>query len=254
MQVLKFLCLFQSIIRFQARAEAVAGLYFLNNCSNVQLVYKNAYLEDPGYVALRFEVRTIKKDDKLDAFKDISFVERRSLNTTAVFFTLQFRIGSAKESLKMNYFHVQNDSFQCNNESYPLEMILTTEKAHFKSAVRNTDFCEKYELRKIEAILKIFAFDSQKKHILLAGNRSFDIEETAFGLLNIEVSTGVDDDVLKTAEEYRKNKCPLEKNSVGVIGYLIVAVFVITVLVYSFYQVFHAFHNRIRSVAVRPQM
>lgn len=246
--------LFQSIIRFQAKAEKVPGLYFQNKCSNVQLVYKNAYLEDPGHVSLGFEVRQIEKDDKLNDFKDISFIEQRSLDNSSIYYHLQFRIGLFTESLKMDCCHVQNESFQCNNEVYPLEMILTSDTAHFESAVRNTDFCEKYELRKIEAILKIFAFESQKKHILLAGNRSFDIEETAFGLLSIEVSTGVDDDVLKTAEEYRKNKCPLEKNSVGVIGYLIVAVFVITVLVYSFYQVFHAFHNRIRSVAVRPQM
>lgn len=248
MKVFKFLWLILSIKSLETVDIALNGHTRYNNCINVYLNFKNAFVQPGGFVALQYEVRT--KDKKLEEFSDISYIEQRSEENSS-FYLLQFKFRVLTESLKMLTLKIKNDSFQCNNKSFDLGMNLTSSTANFRSAVKHTNFCEKYELRKFVATLKIFAFGSQKKHVSLPANRSFDVEETALGLLSIEVSTGIDDDVLKTAEKYRKKNCPLENTSVGVIGYLVVAFFVITISGYSCYHVFRK-HSLRFPVEVHP--
>lgn len=247
MRVFELLWLATSVARLNTVAEKNAGVNYYNNCSNVLVVYKNAFVQHLGFLALRFDVRTIAKNDKLNGFEDISFIEQRPADNSTIFYLLQFRSGLATETVKMDLFHVQDESFQCNNELFGLEMTLTSNPRHFMNAVKDTNYCEDYELRKVDSNFKIFKFRNAKKHILIAGNRSFDIEETATGLLSIEVSTEINEDekkeILKSAEQYRKLNCPNNNIPAGSIGYLFAAFFIFALAGYSCYHVFQIIRN-----------
>lgn len=247
MRVFELFWLATSVARLKTVTEANAGVNYYKNCSNVLLVYKNAFVQHLGFVALRFDVRRIAKNEKLNDFKDISFVEQRPADNSTIFYLLQFRIGLVGETVKMDLFHIQDESYQCNNELFGLEMTLTSNPGHFMNAVKDTNYCEDYELRKVYSNFKIFKFRNAKKHILIAGNRSFDIEETATGLLSIKVSTKFNEDeereILKAAEQYRKLNCPNNNIQAGSIGYLFAAFFIFPLAIYSCYHVFQIIRN-----------
>lgn len=162
----KFLWLILSVKGFETVAIALSGHPRNKNCTNVYLSYKNAFEQQGGFVALQYQVRTIVNDEKLNDFTDISFIEQRSEGNTSSYL-LQFKFMVLTESLNMWTLKIRNYSYQCNNESYNLGMILTSNIADFRKAVKNTNFCEKYELRKFVATLKIFTFKSQKQQVFV---------------------------------------------------------------------------------------
>lgn len=247
MKVFQLLWLIFSVAQFQAAAaEELTNLYF-NDCLNVRLVFKNAVEKEGGFVALRYEVRLITKkkpDEALKNLREISLIEERSKDGLIKFYNLQFKTGASIEFLKMNSQNIKNNSFRCKNDSFAVETSLRSNDLVFRSEVKDTNFCEDHQLRKIDSNFTIFASSSRKKLSVFAADQSFEVEETAFGVLSIAFSAGFDKYVKELAEDYKKKHCPHKINPTNVIGYLIPTFFALAVTGYSCSRAYKIFRNR----------
>lgn len=137
------------------------------------------------------------------------------------------------------------NDFDCNSNSFAVGLNLQSSSFDFRSEVKHTNYCEEYQVQKIDSNLAIFFNRHTRKDLLFAANRSFEIEKILLGVLSIKVSSGFDESIKKLAEIYRKKNCPNMNSGSNFTGWILPVFFIIAGTSYLCYYMYQSIRSRL---------